>query len=358
MNLSGRSIAQVQQGKAPFRLLSKLLGAMAVSSILSGCSSTQYPLSDHYDGEKFYNPSGKKPRGFGDLLKWWREDKASWPKWVDIEPPAPLEKPVPEGEIHITFINHATFLVRTNEWSLLTDPHFTQRASPFSFMGPKRVHRPGIELESIENLHYVFISHNHYDHLDLPTLRKLKKRFLDAKYIVPLGNERLLKSQGIEPAVALDWWQSLSGSDQLKMTLVPAEHWSARGLLDRNENLWGGLILQWKQRTIFFAGDTGYGQQFKEIKNRFGKIDLALLPIGAYEPRWFMAGHHMNPEDAVKAHLDIQPELSVGMHFGCFQLTNESRQQPGIDLEKAKLKYKVQDNHFLLPEPGQTIILK
>lgn len=330
---------------------------MLSSLVYLGCTSPEYPRSDHFDGNKFFNPSGVEPRSFWNLLKWWSEDKAEWPEWVQVQEPTPLERPVPEGEIHITFVNHATFLVRTKEWSLLTDPHYSRRASPVSFAGPKRVHRPGVAFDSIQNLKFVFISHNHYDHLDIPTLQSIKEKFPEAEFVLPLGNERLLRKSGIKKVKAMDWWQSVDLGD-LRLTVVPAEHWSARGLFDRNQNLWGGLVMEWQGRKIFFAGDTGYGTFFKEIKKRFGKVDLALLPIGAYEPRWFMAGHHMNPEDAVKAHLDLQPDLSVGMHFGCFQLTNESRQQPAIDLEKAKRKHKVVDQHFLVPEPGQTVILK
>lgn len=324
---------------------------------LVGCMSANYPKSDHYDGKTFYNPSGKAPKKFLDLLKWWREEAAEWPESVPLKPQQALVKNLANDEMHISFINHASFLIRTAEWSLITDPHFTERASPLSFAGPKRVHPPGVSLDAIDRLDYVFISHNHYDHLDLESLHLLQKRFPKLIFLVPLGNEKLLQSQGFKNILVADWWQKFDLLG-LEFYLTPAEHWSARGLFDRNKSLWGGLLIKSNENSVLFAGDTGYGPHFKTLKDRFGKPDIALLPIGAYEPRWFMKNQHMNPEDAVLAHLDLKADLSVGMHFGCFQLTNESIDQPAIDLAVAMQKHLIHKQHFLVPEPGQTVILK
>jgi L-ascorbate metabolism protein UlaG (beta-lactamase superfamily) len=313
--------------------------------------------SDHYDGERFFNPSGIPGKNFSDVLRWWwREERTPWPKSVEVPVAPPLPVVLPKGELHVTFIGHATFLLRTSEWSLLTDPHFTERASPMSFAGPKRVRRPAYTLQEIPKVDFVFVSHNHYDHMDIGSLREIQKRF-QSEIIVPLKNEVVLNERGLNQVTTLDWWQTIQRGT-LKITLTPAEHWSARGLWDRNKALWGGAIIEWGKERIFFAGDTGYGPHFSTIRSRLGQPSLSLLPIGAYEPRWFMKNHHMNPDEAVMAHVDLAAKNSLGMHFGTFQLTNEGLDDPEKDLTKALRDRKVSAEIFRAARFGETMILQ
>lgn len=313
-------------------------------------------MSDHFNGKTFFNPSGHGDgdKSFADMLKWWREPKEVWPDWIENDQLPPLPEKIAPGELHITFINHATFLLRTSDWSILTDPHFGERASPVSFAGPKRVRRPAYEMDQLPKIDFVLISHNHYDHLDLGTLRQLKNKF-DPEIFVPLKVKTFLADQKIPNATDMDWWNSV-GRQEISVTFVPAEHWSARTPWDRNKTLWGGYVLKWQGKQIFFAGDTGYADHFKKIRERLGAMDVALMPIGAYEPRWFMKAHHMNPAEAVQAHLDLQARRSIGMHFGTFQLTNEGYDQPRDHLLAAMSAKGLDAQVFIAPKFGQTLI--
>ena len=260
------------------------------------------------------------------------ERRTRWPARVQDE-----AKPLPARGTAIavvTFIGHSTFLIQSEAGNILTDPMFSERAGPWSVFGPRRVRPPAIALDALPPISIVLLSHNHYDHCDLPTLRALARRF-DPVVITPLGNARLVRSVGIGRVDELDWWQS-AATTAVPITLVPAHHFSARGMLDRNRALWGGFVFTVGMQRIYFAGDTAYGPFFADIRRRLGPIDLALLPIGAYEPRWFMKAVHMNPEEAVQAHLDLQARESIGMHFGTFQLTTEGIDDPVHDLKRAR----------------------
>ena len=257
------------------------------------------------------------------------EPRARWPARI-VEPPqqpAALER----AAAVVTFIGHSTFLIQTPAGNVLTDPVYSHRAGPFNLLGPKRVRQPGVAFDALPPVSIVLLSHNHYDHCDLRTLRLLAKRF-DPLVVTPLGNAGLVRSTGLSRIDALDWWQE-ARSSAMPITLTPAQHFSARGPFDRNRALWGGFVLGAGDARILFAGDTGYGAFFSGIRQRLGPIDLALLPIGAYEPRWFMKDVHMNPEEAVQAHLDLDSAQSVGMHFGTFQLTTEAIDEPLRALE-------------------------
>ena len=260
-----------------------------------------------------------------------REPRAPWPTQVEVRPQVPLA--LGDAAAVITFVGHSTFLIQTAAGHVLTDPMYSERASPLPWIGPRRVRQPGVRFDDLPPITTVLLSHNHYDHCDLPTLRRLAKRF-DPVVVTPLGNGRLVRSAGIRRVEELDWWQEASGSAQ-PITLTPARHFSARTPFDRNRALWGGFILQAGDVRIYFAGDTAYGSFFLDIRHRLGPIDLALLPIGAYEPRWFMQAVHMNPADAVHAHCDLGAKQSVAMHFGTFQLTAEGIDAPARALEDA-----------------------
>jgi L-ascorbate metabolism protein UlaG (beta-lactamase superfamily) len=217
--------------------------------------------------------------------------------------------------------------------SILTDPMYSQRAGPLNVLGPRRVRQPAVPFDDLPPISVVLLSHNHYDHCDRRTLRKLARRF-DPVVITPLGNGALVRSSGIRRVEELDWWQEAKTS-ALPVTLTPAQHFSARGPFDRNRALWGGFMIVADGARMFFAGDTAYAPLFRDVGQRFEPIDLALLPIGAYEPRWFMQPVHMNPAEAVQAHLDLGASESVGMHFGTFHLTTEGIDEPLRALDEA-----------------------
>ena len=309
-------------------------------------------VSDHFDGRQFFNPSGANGQPFWRLPRLFLTRRAPWPKRVPVQPHRP---PRPSGpdEMVVTFIGHATFLIQTSGGNLLTDPMYSQRASPLRVAGPRRVAAPGVEFDDLPQIDLVLLSHNHYDHCDLPTLRALEGRF-HPRLITPLGNGRLVRSAGVHRVEELDWWQQAAPAS-LHVTLVPAQHFSARGPFDRNRALWGGFIIESGSLRIFFAGDSGYGDHFAEIRERFAPIDLALLPIGAYEPRWFMKDVHMDPEEAVQAHLDLGANRSIGMHFGTFQLTTEGIADPVKGLDKALQAEEIPSSWFQVLEFGESL---
>lgn len=312
-----------------------------------------YPTSDHYNGEKFHLPWGDDLKSFWTVLKWkLTSSPAKWPESVPIKN-YPFRPLTPTEKISATFINHATFLLQFPGVNVLTDPVFSERVSPYTFAGPKRVKAPGIPFDSLPPIDIVVISHNHYDHLDVETLRMIDGKFKPL-FLVPLGDEKLLKKHGIQNVKAMDWWEEVRVKD-VRVVFAPSQHWSARSLWDKNECLWGSFMIDNGAQKVYFAGDTGYGPHFVDIKNRIGAPDLALLPIGAYEPRWFMKYYHMNPEDAVKAHIDLGAERTIAMHFGTFQLTDEGIDEPVKDLAIALEKYKIPSEKFLILDQGEAL---
>jgi L-ascorbate metabolism protein UlaG (beta-lactamase superfamily) len=287
--------------------------------------------SDHFDGSVFFNPDGAQVRPFAAVPKMLSEKRTPWPAHIPVVQQAP--PPLGAADAVVTFIGHSTFLIQTPAGNILTDPVYSERASPLAFIGPKRVRRPAVPFEDLPPIDVVLLSHNHYDHCDLATLAKLAKRF-DPIVVTPLGNAGLVKSAGIRRVVERDWWENAL-KVPFEITITPARHFSARTPLDRNRALWGGFVVAAGARRIYFAGDSAYAPFFPEIPRRLGAIDLALLPIGAYEPRWFMQAVHMNPEEAVQAHLDIGSPETIGMHFGTFQLTTEGIDDPVTGLTAA-----------------------
>jgi L-ascorbate metabolism protein UlaG (beta-lactamase superfamily) len=281
------------------------------------------------------------------------ERRTPWPQRVD-EPARRL--PALDGAAAaVTFIGHATFLIQTQAGNLLTDPMYSERAGPLNRFGPRRVRQPAIPFDDLPPISTVLLSHNHYDHCDLRTLRMVAERF-DPIVVTPLGNGRLVRAAGIRRVEELDWWQEATSGEQ-RITLTPAQHFSARTPLDRNKALWGGFMLVARQARIFFAGDTAYASFFRDVRQRLGPIDLALLPIGAYEPRWFMQIVHMNPAEAVQAHLDLDASTSVGMHFGTFQLTTEGIDEPLRALEAARREKNVAPLQFRTLGFGESVRL-
>lgn len=308
--------------------------------------------SDHFDGERFFNPSGAHGQPFSRVLRLLRTPRTPWP----AEVPVAEQRPAPLGDAAavITWIGHASFLIQTPHANILADPVYSPRASPVSFLGPRRVRRPGVRFDDLPKIDLVLLSHCHYDHCDLPTLRALARR--DQPLVVtPLGNGPLIRSAGIRRVEELDWWQTAS-LPPVAVTLTPAQHFSARSPFDRNRRLWGGFVVETgSARRIFFAADSGYAGHFREVPGRCGPIDVALLPIGAYEPRWFMRDIHMDPAEAVQAHLEVGATVSVAMHFGTFQLTPEGIDAPGEALAAARAARGVAPEAFRVLDVGASL---
>jgi L-ascorbate metabolism protein UlaG (beta-lactamase superfamily) len=309
--------------------------------------------SDHCDGRRFVNPTGDGGQPFSAVPRMLLERRTPWPARVD----QPWRRPpgLDGAEAVVTFIGHATFLIQTASANILTDPVYSQRAGPLNLVGPRRVRQPAVRFEDLPPISAVLLSHNHYDHCDLRTLRMLAERF-DPIVVTPLGNGALVRSARIRRVEELDWWQKAKSSAPV-VTLTPAQHFSARSPRDRNRALWGGFLLVTGSRRVFFAGDSGYAPLFREIRECLGPIDLALLPIGAYEPRWFMRPIHMNPAEAVQAHLDLEAAESIGMHFGTFQLTTEGIDDPLRALEDARRARNIPPSQFRTLGFGESVRL-
>jgi len=297
--------------------------------------------NDHWDGRRFKNPAGPNLLPFTAVPRMLLERRTPWPSRINGPPtlPAPLDG----ANAALTFIGHATFLIQTAAGNILTDPMYSQRAGPILF-GPRRVRQPAVRFDDLPPISIVLLSHNHYDHCDLSTLRTLAKRF-DPIVITLLGNGALVRSAGMTKVEELDWWEHAQ-TTPMPITVTPAHHFSARTPFDRNRALWGGFVIRAGDTRIYFAGDTAYRPYFADIRQRLGPIHLALLPIGAYEPRWFMHAVHMNPLEAVQAHLDLDAEQSIGMHFGTFQLTTEGIDEPVTALRDACAARNVPSSRF------------
>jgi L-ascorbate metabolism protein UlaG (beta-lactamase superfamily) len=324
-----------------------------------------YKVSDHCDGKKFFNlnPNIRAEKSFLDFLKWMAtRKKVNWPDFFMGRQKAQFADSLNVNEAVVTFINHATLLLQVQGFNFLTDPVFSDRVSPLSWLGPRRVREPGLKISELPKIDFVLLSHNHYDHLDLAALKGLKKLF-NPKIIAPLGNEKYFRNKSFENICEIDWWDSIDLTEQgaqqkVKVTSTPAQHWSSRSPFDLNKTLWGGFVLEAQDLKIFFAGDTGYDSHFESIFAKFGAMDISLLPIGSYEPQWFMKVQHMNPREAVQAHLDLKSQMSIGIHFGCFRLTDEGIHEPQKELDVALLEKAISAEQFKVPDHGQSFFYK
>ena len=309
------------------------------------------PFSKHFDGKRFFNPNAPQVRGFLSVLRW---KLTSRPERSARFASEPEQSKPPAGvggdEVLVTFINHSTLLVQQCGANILTDPIWSQRASPFTWIGPRGRREPGVRWEDVPRIDTVLVSHNHYDHLDLATLHRLADRG-QSQFVVPAGVGRLLRSRNIGPVHELDWGDSLTLASAT-IHSVPALHFSARGVFDRNRTLWCGYVIETAGRIVYFAGDTAFGDHFAQIRDRFGAPRLALLPIGAYEPRWFMSRVHMAPDEAVRAHEILGARTSIAIHHGTFQLGDEA-----IDTPKRSLEAIAPGRSFLVMDNGQSVTL-
>ena len=295
----------------------------------------------------------------GSALRWMLTRKpAPWPKWIPSVPgPAPPERVGP-GELSWVVVNHSTVLIQADGLNLLTDPIWSARCSPVSWAGPKRVRAPGLRFADLPPIDVVLLSHNHYDHCDLPTLGRLAREH-QASLVTGSGNRRVVRGLGFPSVVELDWWQahqveqSGNGGARISVHYVPTQHFSGRGLLDRNRARWGGFVLETSRGPVYFGADTGYRPGiFTSVRERFGAPIVSFLPIGAYEPRWFMGKVHMNPAESVQAHLDLESTRSVGIHFGTFKLTDEGIDEPRDELERARAAAGLEEEEFAVPVFG------
>lgn len=313
---------------------------LALAALLLGgcCAFSTQPYrgrpSPHYHHGAFHNERETAHGSLWKLLRWQLTRKRGpWRDWVDAKPGPKPPRRVKGKKLRVTFINHATALVQIAGLNILTDPIYSKRASPLSWIGPARHRPPGIRFGDLPPIDIVVISHNHYDHMDLPTLERLSKVFRP-RFFVGLGNAPLLRKAGIERVIELDWWQSKVVAAGVRVHAVPAQHFSQRGLCDRNQTQWAGFVVESKVGNVYFAGDTGFGPHFRAIGKRFEPVRLALLPIGAYRPRWFMKAVHLDPRDAVKAHLFLGARHSVAIHFGTFALADDGELEPVVTLQR------------------------
>jgi L-ascorbate metabolism protein UlaG (beta-lactamase superfamily) len=285
----------------------------------------------HFDGKRFFNPDAPQVPGFRDVIRWKLTSRPEpSPSFIpDVEPSQPPPR-VNGNALRVTLVNHSTVLLQQRGSNILTDPIWSERASPLSWIGPRRRRKPGVSWEDLPPIDLVLISHNHYDHMDLPTLRRLAARG-GSTFIVPACGARLLRSKNIGPVHELDWGESLP-LPNFTVHCVPALHFSARGIWDRNLTLWCGYLIESQQRLVYFAGDTAFGPHFSQIREKFGSPHAALLPIGAYEPRWFMASVHMSPAEAVRAHEILAVKTSIAIHHGTFRLADDGLDTPSKEL--------------------------
>lgn len=324
---------------------------------MSRMKTYQGPPSDHFDGTNFFDKDGSSPKRLSEVLRWQFSRKPE--KWPERAPSPYTDTPPPQVEgdkVRLSFVGHASWLVQTAGLNVLVDPVWSERASPFSFAGPKRVNDPGIAFDRLPIIDVVLVSHGHYDHLDVRTLSRLAAKF-SPRIITPLGNDLTMTSNDANiRAEGFDWNQRVEIGNGVAVTLVATRHWSARGLFDRNKALWASFVLETPAGKVYIVADSGYGTgaHFRRVRETHGAPRLVILPIGAYEPRWFMRDMHMNPEDALKALADCGAQVALAHHHGTFQLTDEAIDAPERALAEALAAANVPREKFRALKPGQT----
>jgi L-ascorbate metabolism protein UlaG (beta-lactamase superfamily) len=344
------------------RLIAGLTTMAAAAGGLAGVRAAQAryyegPVTDHFDGMRFVDPHGMPPKSIGDLMRWW-SSRGGRVAWAGSAPSPHADTPPPriDGQaLRVSFVGHASLLLQTGGLNILLDPVWSERVSPFGFIGPKRVNDPGIAFDALPRIDAVLVSHNHYDHLDVMTLARLAAAHRP-RVITPLGNDVIMQAHDPDIAAeAYDWGQRVTLGPGVAVTLAPMRHWSARGIFDRNKALWAAFVIDTPAGRIYHVADSGYGDgfRFREAKSRHGPFRLAILPIGAYEPRWFMRDQHMNPDESVRAFLDCGAELALAHHHSTFQLTDEGMEAPLHALATAREQHGIGTERFRVLMPGQ-----
>ncbi len=315
------------------------------------------PVSDHFDGRVFFNPDGIPPRSFADLLRWQLSNgRRKWPpEWPSPHAPAKPEARVNGSGLRVTMVGHATLLIQTAGVNILTDPLWSDRASPFQIAGPKRVNPPGVAFSDLPPVDVVLLTHNHYDHLDVLTLKRLKAAH-DPLVVTPLGNDAIVRDAVGDMRIQSGDWGDMVETHGLRLHFEPAHHWSARGTFDRRMALWSAFVVESDAGKIYHIGDTGFheGRNYRAAAEKHGGFRLAILPIGAYEPRWFMKGQHQNPREAVEGFRLCGAAFAAGHHWGTVQLTNEAIEEPRDALHAALDAGKIGRERFRPMQPGET----
>ncbi|WP_411036484.1 MBL fold metallo-hydrolase [Shinella sp. BYT-45] len=338
-------------------VLATLAGGTFASRSLAANRYYDGPVSDHFDGRHFFNPGGEEPNGFFDLLRWQLGGgRAAWPlDWPSPFPPAVPEARIAGDRLVVTMAGHAALLIQTAGLNILTDPVWSERASPLAFAGPKRVNPPGIRLADLPKIDVVLVTHNHYDHLDLATLKVLAQRD-GCRIVAPLGNDRIIMpAVGKAQVTVMDWGGAVALADGVVLHCEPCHHWSARGLGDRRMALWSAFLIETPGGNIYHVGDTGFhkGINYRAVREKHGAIRLANLPFGAYEPRWFMRPQHQNPQEAVEGMLACGAAHVAGHHWGTFRLTNEGIDEPLAALEASLDTVGIARERFRALRPGE-----
>lgn len=299
------------------------------------------PKSDHFDGKRFHNLPATRHAGFFDMVRWLtHRQHGPWDAWREIVPAKPVAR-VDGAALRVTWVNHSTFLIQTAGLNILTDPIWSKRCSPVQWTGPARRHAPGIRFEDLPPIDVVLVSHNHYDHLDAWTIGQLQRQH-GPRIFAGLGNAAFMKG-----ARDLDWWDKTELAKGVRLHCVPAQHFSSRGITDRDATLWCGFVIETPQGSIYFAGDTGFGPHFHRIRDAFGPMRLALLPIGAFRPEWFMCSVHVSPGETVKAARILEAGMSIPMHYYTFDLGDDGQDEP-LDV----LRREMGDAPFTILAPG------
>ena len=342
-----------------------IIAVFPFSMVITGwaISAPRYQgaVSDHFDGRKFFNPSGQSARGFRDAAKWQTDQKREKKPWTVITDAQMGMKPTPsvsDGNLRVTYIGHSTVLIQMDGLNILTDPVWYESASPVQWAGPKRVKPAGIKMADLPTIHLILQSHNHWDHLDIVNLPKIYAR--DKPFIITsLGVSEFLNKNSMTLTHDMDWWdeyafKTTSNTEGVTITCLPAQHFSGRGTRDRNATLWSGFMISSKKSgNVYFAGDSGYATFFKQIGEKFGTVRLALIPIGAYKPEWFMSAIHCSPSEAVQIHQDVRAEKSLAIHHSTFPLADDGQKEPIEELEKALMANGLTNEDFFVLEEGK-----
>ncbi|HSI06427.1 MAG TPA: MBL fold metallo-hydrolase [Myxococcota bacterium] len=311
------------------------------------------PTSQHFDGREFSNLGRRDVHGFAKAM--WLFAFTHRDAWGhrDIQPSVPPRR-VGQGELRITFVNHATMLMQFDGLNVVTDPVYSDLVGPVSFAGVRRLHDPGVALADLPPIDAVLVSHNHYDHMDMPTLRTLSHNHAP-RIFAGLGSKHLLDEHGVLGGEDLDWWETSELAPGIRVTAVPVRHWSRRGVGDTDNTLWCGFVIETSRGPVYFAGDTGFGEHFHMAYERFGPMRAAMLPIGSYKPQSYMHISHMSPDAALEAHLQLASSLSIAMHFGSFQLAFDDQGEAEARLLAEAERRGIPG--FVVLAPGETRVI-